>query len=63
MHAIRKIDVKNHDIYPVVKNEQHSKWIFFRWKMINPHMHRVNWLLYGKYLKTKCDYCDASYGY
>lgn len=47
MHAIQKTDEKNHDIYPVVKNEQHSKLILFCWKMINPHMHRVNLLITG----------------
>lgn len=47
MHAIQKTDEKNHDIYPIVKNEQHSKWILFCWKMINPHMHRVNLLITG----------------
>lgn len=47
MHAIRKTNEKNPDIYPVVKNEQHSKWILFCWKMINPHMHRVNLLITG----------------
>lgn len=62
MHAIQKTDEKNHDIYPVVKNEQHSKWILFRWK-INPPMRRVNLLIYAKYLKTKNNFCDASYGY